>query len=132
MIRRPAADSRLRKITHRRERSERFDPVVGRTFARKLECAYAVRMHTQEGMPMLAAYNPNAPKRAANLSVNGDLLNKAKELDNNLSATLEQALAEILKKKQREQWLAENGEAINAYNEHVEAHGVFSDDLRSF
>jgi len=81
---------------------------------------------------MLAAYNPNAPKRAANLSVNGDLLNKAKELDINLSATLEQALAEVLKKKQREQWLAENGKAINAYNEHVKVHGVFSDDLRSF
>lgn len=81
---------------------------------------------------MLAAYNLNAPKRAANLSVNGDLLNKAKDLDINLSATLEQALAEALKKKQREQWLAENRNAINAYNEHAEAHGVFSDDLRSF
>lgn len=32
------------------------------------------------------------PKRAANLSINGDLLNKAKELDINLSATLEHAL----------------------------------------
>lgn len=81
---------------------------------------------------MLAAYNPNAPKRAANVSVNADLLNKAKELDINLSATLELALAAILKKKQREQWLAENRKAIDAYNEHVEAHGVFSDDLRSF
>ena len=60
------------------------------------------------------------------------MLNKAKDLDINLSATLEQALAEALKKKQREQWLAENRNAINAYNEHVEAHGVFSDDLRSF
>ena len=37
-------------------------------------------MHAQEGMHMLAAYNPNAPKRAANLSVNGYLLNKAKGL----------------------------------------------------
>lgn len=81
---------------------------------------------------MLATYNPRAPKRAANLSVNGDLLKKAKELDINLSATLEQALAEALKQKQREQWLAENRKAIGAYNEHVEAHGVFSDELRSF
>jgi antitoxin CcdA len=91
-----------------------------------------MRIHAQEGIPMLAAYNPNAPKRAANLSVNGDLLSKAKDLDINLSATLEQALAEALKKKQREQWLAENRKAISAYNEHVEAQGVFSDDLRSF
>ena len=81
---------------------------------------------------MPPVYNPQAPKRAANLSVNGDLLSKAKDLDINLSATLEQALIEALKKKQREQWLAENRKAIDAYNAHVEAHGVFSDDLRSF
>ncbi|MEK1939468.1 MAG: type II toxin-antitoxin system CcdA family antitoxin [Pseudomonas sp.] len=81
---------------------------------------------------MLAAYNPNAPKRSANLSVNSDLLDKAKESGINLSATLEQALAEALKNKQREQWLTENRAAINAYNDHVEIHGVFSDELRSF
>jgi antitoxin CcdA len=60
------------------------------------------------------------------------LLNKAKELDINLSATLEQALVEAVKQNQRKEWLEENRKAINAYNEHVEAHGVFSDDLRSF
>ncbi|TBU98593.1 type II toxin-antitoxin system CcdA family antitoxin [Stutzerimonas kirkiae] len=81
---------------------------------------------------MQPTYDLHAPKRAANLSVNGDLLSKAKALDINLSATLEQALAEALKKKQREQWLAENRTAITAYNEYVEAQGVFSDDLRSF
>ncbi|MNR68316.1 Post-segregation antitoxin CcdA [compost metagenome] len=45
---------------------------------------------------------------------------------------LEQVLADALKKQQCEQWLAENSEAMNAYNDHVEAHGVFSDDVRSF
>ena len=45
---------------------------------------------------------------------------------------LEQALADALKKQQHEQWLAENSEAVNAYNDHVEAHGVFSDNVRSF
>ena len=80
----------------------------------------------------MLAYNPHAPKRAANLSVHGDLLNKAKDLDINLSATLEQALTEAVKQKQREQWLAENRSAITAYNEHVEVHGVFSEELRSF
>lgn len=81
---------------------------------------------------MLAAYAPHAPKRAANLSTNGDLLHKAKDLNINLSATLEQALVEVLKKKQCDQWLAENSKAIDAYNEYVEAQGVFSDELRSF
>lgn len=42
------------------------------------------------------------------------------------------ALVEALSRSQCEQWLAENSEAINAYNEHVEAHGVFSDTVRSF
>ncbi|OGT83234.1 MAG: acetoacetyl-CoA synthase [Gammaproteobacteria bacterium RIFCSPLOWO2_02_FULL_61_13] len=81
---------------------------------------------------MQSAYDPQAPKRAANLSVNGDLLSKARDLHINLSATLEQALAEALKQKQREHWLAENRGAIAAYNQHVEKHGVFSDGLRSF
>ena len=45
---------------------------------------------------------------------------------------LEQALADALKKQQCEQWRAENSEAVNAYNEEVEAHGMFSDNIRSF
>ncbi|VVQ19482.1 type II toxin-antitoxin system CcdA family antitoxin [Pseudomonas fluorescens] len=36
------------------------------------------------------------------------------------------------KKEQCGQWQAENSNAINAYNSHVEAHGVFSDNVRSF
>jgi len=81
---------------------------------------------------MLPSYDLNAPKRAANLRVNEDLLSKAKSLDINLSATLEKALAQALKEKQREQWLAENRQAIAAYNEYVDTNGVFSDELRSF
>lgn len=81
---------------------------------------------------MLPSYDPNAPKRAANLRINEDLLAKAKSFDINLSATLEKALAQALKEKQREQWLADNRQAIAGYNEHVETNGVFSDELRSF
>jgi len=78
------------------------------------------------------AYDTQAPKRAANLSINADLLSKARELNINLSATLEQALIEALRKKARDQWVAENKAAMEAYNEHVDKHGVFSDGLRSF
>lgn len=81
---------------------------------------------------MQPAYDIRAPKRPANLSVNGDLLNKARELDINLSATLEQALVVALRKKLEARWLAENSAAIDAYNDHVEKRGVFSDGLRSF
>lgn len=73
-----------------------------------------------------------APKKAANLSINAELLGKAKELGINLSATLEQALAEQIAARQRAQWMADNRPAIDAYNQHVEQHGTFSDGLRTF
>ncbi len=81
---------------------------------------------------MQPTFDPNAPKKATNLSVNEDLLAKARKLNINLSATLEEALHDALRKRQREQWLAENKDAMAAYNAHVEKHGVFSDGLRSF
>ena len=81
---------------------------------------------------MQPTYDPQAPKRPANLSINGDLLSKAKEMDINLSATLEQALASALRERQRAKWLADNKAAIDAYNDHVDQQGVFSDGLRSF
>jgi len=81
---------------------------------------------------MLSSYDHNAPKKPTNLSINSDLLRKAKELDINLSAALEQTLAEVVRKRQREQWLAANQEAIDAYNRQVQDHGTFSDGLRSF
>lgn len=81
---------------------------------------------------MLPLYDSQAPKKATNLSINSDLLTKAKELDINLSAALEQALAQLLKQHQQEQWLKDNREAIAAYNQDVEKHGAFSDGLRSF
>jgi antitoxin CcdA len=91
-----------------------------------------MRMNNPWIAAMLAIYDPNAPKRATNLSVNSDLLKKAKELDINLSAALEQTLTEQVRAKQRAGWLAENRKAIAAYNDHVEANGLFSDGLRSF
>jgi antitoxin CcdA len=81
---------------------------------------------------MPRAYNTQAPKRATNLSINADLLGKARELGINLSATLEQALAEAIRQRARDQWVAENQAAIEAYNEHVDMQGLFSDRLRSF
>ena len=81
---------------------------------------------------MQPLFDTQAPKKPANLSINSDLLFKARELKINLSATLEQALTTQLKRQQRELWLKENAKAIKVYNSFVEEHGVFSDDLRSF
>jgi Post-segregation antitoxin CcdA len=43
------------------------------------------------------------------------------------SATLEEALTAKVWTRQQEIWLAENQDAIAAYNEHVAKNGVFSD-----
>ena len=71
-------------------------------------------------------------KKPTNLSLRADLLAEAKALDLNLSAELNKALAEIVKRKRAEQWLAENREAIDAYNRHIERDGLWSDGLRMF
>jgi antitoxin CcdA len=81
---------------------------------------------------MVQLFDTEAPKKPANLSINSDLLSKARELNINLSAALEEALTEQLKLKQRELWRKQNAKAIQAYNRFVEKQGVFSDELRSF
>lgn len=66
------------------------------------------------------------------VSINSDLLAKAKELKINLSATLESALIGLVNAKQRELWQSENKTAIEAYNQFVDEQGVFSDELKNF
>ncbi len=77
-------------------------------------------------------YDSHAQKKPTNLTINSDLLTKAREQNINLSATLEKALTEELKRKHREQWINENSTAIRAYNEFIEEQGVFSDNVRNF
>lgn len=81
---------------------------------------------------MQALYNISAPKKAANLSINSDLLQKARSLNINLSAALETALKQLLAQRQAEQWKAENKAAIAAYNDFVEENGCFGDEYRKF
>ena len=77
-------------------------------------------------------FNQSAPKKSANLSINADLLQQAKQLNINLSQTLEQHLAEIIRQAQRSQWLAENKNALDDYNRRIEKQGTFSNGLRRF
>jgi antitoxin CcdA len=81
---------------------------------------------------MSSLYNVNAPKKPTNLTINTDLLNKAKDMNINISSILEIALANVVKQKKREKWVDENRNAINAYNKHVDQFGLFSDELRTF
>ena len=63
-----------------------------------------------------AALQPIQQKKTTNLSINSDLLRRARAHKINLYRTLEERLTEILKQEEREAWLIENADAINDYN----------------
>ena len=77
-------------------------------------------------------YDHEAPKKAINLSLNSDLLNRSRELRINLSATLEQALKEILARNRAEKWREENKNAIQSYNDFVDKFGCFAEEYKEF
>ena len=81
---------------------------------------------------MSHVYDRNAPKQIANLSVNRDLLNAAREAGINLSDVFEEALAKKVAAAKRELWARENSDAIADYNEFVEQQGIASDGTRGF
>lgn len=79
---------------------------------------------------MDAPFDVQAPKKATNVSINSDLLAKARALKINLSATLETAVAERVSESER--WKRENAAAIAAYNRWVQEHGSLGDALKRF
>ncbi len=81
---------------------------------------------------MSRIFDESAAKKATNLSINSDLLSKARKQKINLSATLEHALENELRKIERDNWLKKNKKAINKLNELAEKNGLFSDAYRSF
>ncbi len=80
---------------------------------------------------MSHAYNRAAPKKPTNLSINSDLLTKARNLKLNLSATLESALESEIRKAERNQWVKTNKKAIDASNRLAEQNGLFSSSYRT-
>jgi len=74
----------------------------------------------------------SAPKRATNLSVNEDLLRRARALGINLSRTLEERLEELVVEQEQARWLEANRAAIEDYNRRIEAEGAFGDGVRRF
>ena len=78
------------------------------------------------------ASKSTASKKATNLSVDAQLLDRARALNINLSATLDEALRRKIADADGDQWRRDNKAAIAAYNDAVEAHGLFGDDEREF
>ena len=77
-------------------------------------------------------YDVTAPRKPTNLSVNSDLIRKAKERKINVSSILENALAEELRQREQAEWKDENRESIELYNRRIREIGLFSDGMRSF
>jgi len=69
-------------------------------------------------------FDPSAPRRATNVSLNSDLLEQAKALGINVSRACERGLAEQIAELRDRRWLEENREAIASSNAYVEAHGL--------
>lgn len=69
-------------------------------------------------------------KRATNVSINEGLLDEARALQINLSATLERALEAEVRTRRRAQWIKDNRDAIQGYNAWVAEHGVLSPMFR--
>ena len=65
-----------------------------------------------------------APKRATNVSLSDPLIAEAKSLGINLSQAAESGIAQAIKNKKTEQWLAENRESLEGWNVYVEKHGL--------
>ncbi len=80
----------------------------------------------------MQTHDPAAPRKATNVSVNSDLLQRARDAGLNLSRLLEERLVEAIREIRREEWLAENRTAFDAYNERVEVDGTFGDKARRF
>ncbi len=81
---------------------------------------------------MSTVFDVSAAKKPTSLSINGDLLAKAKALDINLSATFEAVLANLVQDTERQNWKRQNNVGIQAYNKYVEKHGLFNRDMRKF
>jgi len=67
---------------------------------------------------------PTGPKRPTNVSLDAALVDDARALGVNVSAACEAGLRQELRSAREAAWLAENAEAIIAYNAYIEEFGL--------
>jgi antitoxin CcdA len=73
-----------------------------------------------------------AARKAVNLTMDTELLARAKAEDLNLSAELDERVRARLSIIEEERWKRENAEAIRHNNEELERNGLWSDGYRLF
>lgn len=82
-------------------------------------------------MPRAAARN-SSPRKATNVTLPEPLLKEARELGVSLSQACERGLATSVAEARARQWLRDNREALDAWNEYVEQHGLPLAEFRQF
>lgn len=78
----------------------------------------------------MMSYNPTAPKRPVNLSLNEDLVRKVREVAGNLSERVEILLAGFLEAEQQKRAEADTAlaEALAGWNAFADEHGSLADE----
>lgn len=80
---------------------------------------------------MRAIYNVDAPKRPVNLSLNEDLVARARHMTGNLSAEVESLLAEFVLRQtqQRQAEALRFKQSAGIWNTFADQHGAFADEF---
>jgi antitoxin CcdA len=73
-----------------------------------------------------------SPKRPTNLSLNGKVLDMARELGMNISQTVDALLAEEVQRRYWARWNLDNKDAIDSYNARIEREGLPLAKYRTF
>ena len=78
--------------------------------------------------------NPETPmpRKSTSLTLDRDLIDRAKALRVNVSRAAEAGIAEALRKAEAEAWRQENRAAIEAYNAQVDREGLPLEQYRSW
>jgi antitoxin CcdA len=74
----------------------------------------------------------DSPKRATNLTLNAKVLDTAKELGLNISATVDELLTAEVQRRYWQRWNEDNQGAIADYNARIERDGTFSQRIQRF
>jgi antitoxin CcdA len=89
------------------------------------------RGKAEQRLPHIGERKPGR-KRAANVSIDGEILAAAKEMKINLSETLEAELRKRVQEQRDEKWRKENRSAIESYNRLIEKCGVFGEEFQDW
>ena len=88
-------------------------------------------------MRMSSQTSPARPKRLpatrpTNLSLSASLVDEARDLGVNISLAAAAGLEAAVAKRRAEEWLKENGEALEVYNDFIKTNGLPLDKSRLF